>query len=409
MNKPSIPENLSLWSAISLLMVSVVFVGSLSNDIYLPSMTELVGVFSVSENLIQATFTAWFAGSVAFQLFFGPFSDRFGRKPLFFGSGLLMVIASLLCVISDTFSIFFIGRVLQGVAFSGLLIAIYASVHELFKDAHRATKMFALIGICASLSPIIGPVVGGYIYTWISWEANFYLVSCLVALALVGLWRIMPEPNQNLDLQALNFKRLRANYVRVIKNTDFLFPTLSSALILAAIIAYITAIAFVVIEYYGLEPTLLGYTLIPPMAAYIIGATLSGKLSARIPSKYLAFAGLVMSFLGAVWMLVVSLQFSEYFFLFLLSITFIEFGYGLCNPVLSNMAMLVFTESKGSASAMLTFCSMIGATFGSVLMSTTYNNTLFPLTVILLTLTGLALLSYLAVIFSKDAPPRSPQ
>ncbi len=386
-----------LFSLVSFLVVSCTFVGALSNDMYMPSMPILTEVFNTSDNWIQATLSAWFIGSILLQLIFGPLSDRYGRRPLLLGAGILLVLASLLCSFSVSFVVFFIGRVLQGVAFSGLLIAAMAIVNEMFKETHQSTQMMALLGICTSLSPILGPIIGGVVYITISWQANFYLVALIALVLLLGLWRRMPETNENLNPEALNPKQLTSTYVSILKNYAFLGPALSLGALLGAILAYITSVSFIVIEFLGISPQLLGFTLIPAMASYMVGATITGKLARRVASYKIILAGLVLSLLGGIMLIGVGFV-SPTLTAFLVSIVVLEFGFGLAHPALSNTALSAVKQSKGSASALLSFCMMGGGTLGSLVMSMVYNDTMWSMALIAGGAAILAFLSYLPVL-----------
>src|SRR5205814_8597410 len=64
-------------------------IGPLSIDMYLPSFPTIANNFSVGINLVQLTLASFLVGLAVGQMFYGPLSDRFGRKPpLYFGLGL---------------------------------------------------------------------------------------------------------------------------------------------------------------------------------------------------------------------------------------------------------------------------------------------------------------------------------
>src|SRR5438045_4049434 len=81
-----------------LILASIVAIGPLSIDMYLPSLPALQRHFGVDAAAAQLTLSAYFIGLAIGQIVYGPVSDRVGRKkPLLFGIA-LYVLASLGCV-----------------------------------------------------------------------------------------------------------------------------------------------------------------------------------------------------------------------------------------------------------------------------------------------------------------------
>ena len=66
------------------------FTGGLSNDIYLPAMPGMVSYFNTTESMVQLTLTAWGIGVGVFQLFLGPWSDHYGRRPALILGGIIL-------------------------------------------------------------------------------------------------------------------------------------------------------------------------------------------------------------------------------------------------------------------------------------------------------------------------------
>src|SRR5690625_2802194 len=80
-------------------------IGPLSIDTYLPSMPAIANEFGVPSALVQQSVSAYFVGLAAGQIISGPFSDRFGRRPiLFIGLGLYLL-ATLASVLAPTIGV----------------------------------------------------------------------------------------------------------------------------------------------------------------------------------------------------------------------------------------------------------------------------------------------------------------
>src|SRR3989338_10713184 len=80
-----------------IILGSIVAIGPLTIDMYLPAFSAIAKSFDATDSLVQLSLTAYFIGITFGQLLYGPMADRFGKKPpLFFGL-VLFVIASFFC------------------------------------------------------------------------------------------------------------------------------------------------------------------------------------------------------------------------------------------------------------------------------------------------------------------------
>ena len=154
------------------------FCTNMSNDMYLPALPIISEAFSASANLVQLTITAWLAGDTAVQLIIGPLSDRFGRRPILFGGGLLFLIFAPWCALAPTLPILILSRFVQGIGVCTMMVAGYASIHDLYDDK-RAIHILVWMGSAAVIAPAIGPVFGGLILTVASWRTIFYVLFFL--------------------------------------------------------------------------------------------------------------------------------------------------------------------------------------------------------------------------------------
>ena len=77
------------------LLVAYALAGLLATDAYLPSLPILEGVFQVSAGDVQFTMTSYFAGVCIANLFYGPLSDGYGRRPILLLGGIGFLLAPL--------------------------------------------------------------------------------------------------------------------------------------------------------------------------------------------------------------------------------------------------------------------------------------------------------------------------
>lgn len=96
----------------------------------LPALPGITKSFQVTNSTAQLSIAFWFLGASFFQVFLGPLADHYGRKKILLGGGVLFVFATLLCSFTHHIIWFLIDRCLQGCVVSTILVAGYATIHE---------------------------------------------------------------------------------------------------------------------------------------------------------------------------------------------------------------------------------------------------------------------------------------
>ena len=101
-------ENSKVFLLILLGMLSAF--GPFVTDMYLPSLPAMADYFSASLPMVQMGLTTSMIGLALGQIFFGPLSDKYGRRPLLLVSMLLFIVSTLFCLFAPDIYSFEIGR-----------------------------------------------------------------------------------------------------------------------------------------------------------------------------------------------------------------------------------------------------------------------------------------------------------
>ena len=125
------------------------------------------------------------------QLPFGMLSDRIGRKRVIYIGLLLMALGSLICAAADNIYMMILGRAVQG---SGAIsAAITALLADLTKEEHR-TQAMAMIGMSIGITFALSLAAGPTLYKTLTMPGIFVLIGILSLAALIGVWKIVPQP-----------------------------------------------------------------------------------------------------------------------------------------------------------------------------------------------------------------------
>ncbi|MBX7160612.1 MAG: DHA2 family efflux MFS transporter permease subunit [Acidimicrobiia bacterium] len=150
-------------------------------NVTLPAMGHEFGVASAAVNGVVIYYLVALAAAIPVSGWLG---DRFGGRRVLLGAILLFVVASALCGAAQSLSQLELLRVLQGVA-GGLMTPVgMAMLWRVFPPAERA-RAAAILVIPTAIAPALGPVLGGYFVTYMSWRWVFYVNVPIGLVAVV--------------------------------------------------------------------------------------------------------------------------------------------------------------------------------------------------------------------------------
>jgi len=141
-------------------------------DIYLPSMPTMVTALHTTPAMIQLTLTIAFIAYGSVALVFGPLSDYFGRRvTALIGLG-IFIAGSVFCVTAVNIYWLLFGRVLQGFGFASATGFSAPSISDTFAG-EELIRAYSYTGMAMAITPIIAPVIGGYLQHYFNWRAPF--------------------------------------------------------------------------------------------------------------------------------------------------------------------------------------------------------------------------------------------
>ena len=168
------------------LMAALMSVVALAIDALLPAL-DIIGISIATHNAVdnQLLITMIFVGLGFGPLIFGPISDSLGRKPVVFMGFAIFIIASIICVYSESLTIMIFGRILQGVGLSAPRTISIAIIRDMY-NGDRMAKIMSFVVVIFLLVPIIAPALGKFMLDHYNWQAIFYIQ---IAFSLViALW-----------------------------------------------------------------------------------------------------------------------------------------------------------------------------------------------------------------------------
>jgi DHA1 family bicyclomycin/chloramphenicol resistance-like MFS transporter len=166
---------------------------ALGIDSVLPAFGDLRAEFGIDagSTAVSWVITGYFLGLASGQLFYGPLSDRFGRKRLL-SVGLALYIAGAIgSALSPSLVVLVLFRVLNGLGAAGPRSLALAMVRDRFEGEQMARTMSFAMSIFI-LVPVIAPSLGALVLRFGPWPSVFW--GAAVLAAVVAVWtRRLPE------------------------------------------------------------------------------------------------------------------------------------------------------------------------------------------------------------------------
>ena len=134
--------------------------GPFVTDMYLPSLPSMEHYFNTNSSMVQLGLTTSMIGLAIGQVFFGPLSDRYGRKKPLVTAMWLFLVSTLCCIFSQSIGQFVAFRLLQGIAGAGGIVISRSIATDKYSGRELA-KMLAVIGAINGIAPVAAPIVGG--------------------------------------------------------------------------------------------------------------------------------------------------------------------------------------------------------------------------------------------------------
>ncbi|WP_044556582.1 multidrug effflux MFS transporter [Shewanella piezotolerans] len=345
------------------ILMSMVVLSPLAIDIYLPSMPAMAADFSVSASQIQSTLVLFLFAMGTGQLLIGPLADRYGRRPVALGGIILYAASSMLAAVAVEFEWLQFARVLQGLAACSTSIVVFSAVRDCFSPKEGARYYSYLNGMICVI-PALAPTLGGLLALQFGWRSTFVFMTLYAILILVFVGYRLPETRPKNTVSSGPLYRW-ARYKPVIVETHFLFYAFACMAGMAAILSYVSYAPVWLIDRLGVSELtfsgLFGLNAAVNIVACFAAPVVIKKLGNR-PTVILALALMLVAATTEVLVQIFGPQTGlAAAFSFMLPMMLLCIGFALLLGPATSMALSAFGERAGTATAMLGFIQMSGA------------------------------------------------
>ncbi|MDR0875909.1 MAG: MFS transporter [Clostridiales Family XIII bacterium] len=364
----------------------------LATDLYLPAFPEITVYFGTSESTTNLTLILFVATLAISTLFWGPISDKYGRKPVAMAGGICFFVGSLCCIFAGSITQLILFRVLQAIGGGSTNMIATALIKDVYKEKQQE-KILSIVQGIALIGPAVAPVIGAFVMRVTSWQGIFVIQAVMAAILVFGTIRLKETLQEPLDLSVFH---ALGRLLVVCRNRRFTLLVINFSLIPIAIMAFINASTYIFQNFFGLSGQTYSFFFSASALAMMAGTLLYlpiSKLLGRTVSVYATFievavAGLLILLIG---------DRSPYIFIILIAFT--SFCACVIRPLGIFLSLNAQEKDTGSASSLINFTSLLASTIGMASLSF-FSNYLHGVGILYL-LIGIVAAAMFAICFKK--------
>lgn len=331
--------------------------GPFVTDMYLPTLPAMTVSFGTTSSMVQLGLTASMVGLAVGQLFFGPLSDKYGRRGPLIVAMTLFLLATLGCLYSENIMQFVAWRLIQGMSGAGGIVISRSVAADMYSGKELA-KMLAVIGAINGVAPVTAPIVGGCMADSTGWHGIFWVLFAIGVVLLMGSVHFN-ESYPKSCRQNMKWMDVYKSFKAVTGNRRYICYIFQFGFAQGVLFANIASAPFIMQQHYGFSPMMFSICFGVNAIAIVISAASSAKFSH--PEHALYWGSMGMVFVS--FFLCAALMFNCAFLIYEVLLICLLLMVGLTFTASNTLAMDSERNNAGMASALL---GALGFAFGGI-------------------------------------------
>ncbi len=315
-----------------------------------PSLPLIKGDLNSSFSDTQMVLSIYFLFLALGQLFAGPLSDRFGRKPLVIYGSLIFSISSLACSFSNDITILIFLRTIQGIGAAACFAVGRNIISDSFNRSEAASKMSTVTAYMVVL-PILCFIFGGMFAEYFGWHSNF-IVLFLIGVMIFLLLRINLEETLKVTSTDISILKTLRNYKLIFENKWFVSFSIIGGMQTGM---YYSMNGFMPYEYLrlGASASEFGLWFSLTSVGYIFGNLINSKYTIKIGLEKMCLYGTILSLVFILSLIILNLiGINSLFFLtFICVLIGFSHGFVVANAMIG--AINSVDKNQGASSGLM--------------------------------------------------------
>lgn len=377
-----------------LALASLAAITPLAIDMYLPAFPSIAKSLQTPIPNVEISLSLFFFGMAMGQLFGGPISDAYGRRPMVIIGLILFGISSLLLSFTDHIELFWILRAIQSFGGGIATVNVSATVRDMFEGKESA-RIFSMIAMVMLMAPLLAPTMGSLFLKFFEWNIIFIFLSLYTLFALgFYLFRFPPVAQKRSKVTPIQ------NYKTVLSHKMAMVFIVSQILSSSGMYTFITSSSFIYMEHFHVTPSQFALF----FALNVTTLMITGRINAWLvkykdPLVLLRF-GLCAQALLSIALFSAQNQ-SIYVIFPIIGLYIGTLGFVFGNSV--SLALEFFPTISASANAIIGVLQYSVGAFMGFIASFLHDGTLFPITGVMMSVSLCA--SLLLLLGSRGYSP----
>ena len=382
-----------LEKRIAFFTIVMAFLSWMAIKMPMPALPFLANFFHTSSQVFKVSVTLNLLAFAISQVFWGPLSDRFGRRPITMLAFFVAALGTLLAMFADNAFIYVLARFIEGFGV-GVSAPVGRAMMADKLEKKKMAKIYAWYAIAALLPPAVGPVIGGYLLVGLGWRYIFAFILLLAILYLLACFFYLPETDDH-KLDRFDFVQVLEHILFIAKMPNFWAYALPYALINGFMIAYYAAMPYWYVVHFHMREDHYAWLAFLPIAFYIIASMINNRLLNTIAMSKLLLSGIVIA--NAIALTILGFAFFTRPSLVAVNIfmTLFSVASGIITPMTNASLMHMFRDRITTLAMLLSGMRVAGSGLLVLVAANISLNSYWPLGIYALVIAVAALLIYL--------------
>ncbi|RWR03778.1 MFS transporter [[Pantoea] beijingensis] len=353
----------------TLILLSLVLLGPLGIDLYLPTLPQIASGLTTPVSNIQATIPLFLLVMGLGQIVAGPLVDNFGRKPIAIVGLLLYVVGSILGATAVNWPMFLIARLIQGTAVCCTAVVAFSGVRDRL-DGDEAARAYGFLNGALNIVPALAPMLGGFLADLLDWRAPFWFLTSyavLVSLIVIGF---LPEtrPQNTQPVKSLPLSQ----YWQIFKQPLFLAFTFANAGAMGMVLTYVSLAPQVLMTTGKLSPLQFSIAFGANGFWIMLVSVLVNKMIRKVGRPVCLAIGSLTMIIGAILLYggetLLPESWQIHWALYMVPVAIAVAGLAFTVGPATSYALEPYQQQAGVASALAGFIQMAGGSSAGLLM-----------------------------------------
>lgn len=378
--------------ALLAILACLAALGTLSTNILLPSLPGIGRAFEVPTSATGSLMSWFFATFALGQLFVGPMSDRYGRRPLVLVGLTFFVAGSLVCVVATSLTELVAGRLFQAIGVCAASVLSRAIARDLF-SGNELARVLSFIMVAMAAAPGFSPLLGSGLDHALGWRSSFAFVAAFGVVLGIAYSTVVGETHGGERTQLALAPILRG-YASILRDRRYAVPATSVSLVLGGLFAVFTVTPAILVDGLGFTPLELSLFYAGTVFVVFGAGFAAPRLAERSSLAAVMRLGLLIASTGCLAMAALAIASVHTFASYLGPMLVFLLGMGMLNPIGTALTLTPFGERAGAASALLGFMQMAAAAFSIMAATSIAASPFLALSLVLAASTTCALLVF---------------